>query len=233
MDSPWFEFIMIGFTFWFILPSFLVFCILLYCASEDNAWAAVVATFFYVALIQICSNFSFINWVSLNTWDFIKFIILFIICGVIFACVKYWFKLIEDRRIFDMEFQRFLKDNKINEGQNATTAYTFKTLPEKYKAAAYERMRQFKPKTVYESTRNITFWMAYWPIVGLWTIINNPLKWLWEEIKYKLSQLFEDTHKKIVGDRLDVMDDWKGAKNRPKEDPRKNDTIKDSDWTDS
>lgn len=206
METPWFEFIVIGLTFWFIVPSFIICCLLFYCAAEDNPGMALIVTGVYIGAIQICSNFNIIGWLGANPWIFVKYLFLYIILGVCFSVSKFWFFLIEKRRMFDMKFSEFLRSKNIED-----KGYTFKTLPDEFKAACYVAMRNYTLPDVYQSTRHITFWMGYWPIVGLWTLINNPLRWLWEEIKHQLSQLFATTHKKILGDRSDTLNEWHTA----------------------
>jgi hypothetical protein len=229
METPWFEFIVIGLTFWFIVPTFFCCCILFYCAAEDNPGLALVVTGIYLLIIQICSNFNILTWLSENPWTFVKYLILYIIIGVIFACSKFWLYLIEKRRIFDMKFVEFLKSKSIY-----GKGYTFKTLPDEFKSACYIAMRGYSLPDLYQSTRYITFWMGYWPIVGLWTLINNPLRWLWEEIKHQLSQLFETTHKKILGDRADTLNEWHTAHiDKNKKSLEKDHDIKESDWQQS
>lgn len=229
METPWFEFIVIGLTFWFVVPSFLVFCLLCYCAAEDNPGFALIVTGIYLLLIQICSNFNVIGWLGANPWTFVKYLFLYIIIGVGFSISKFWLFLIEKRRMFDMKFIEFLKSKNI-----ADKGHTFKTLPDEFKSTCYLHMRGYSLPDVYQSTRYITFWMGYWPIVGLWTLINNPLRWLWEELKHQLSQLFESTHKKILGDRADTLTEWHIAhtdKNAKSLD--KNKGSKDSNWRES
>lgn len=219
----WAQFIVIGFTFWFMVPSFIIFCILLFCAAEENPGLAVIVTVIYLALIQICSNVNIIEWISLNTWTFIKYVILYVIIGVVFSVAKFWFYLMEKRRMFDMKFREFLDKRGILD-----KGYTFKNLPGEYTSDCYMEMRNYELPDIYQSTRHITFWMGYWPIVGLWTLINNPLKWLWEELKHQLSQLFQSTHKKILGDRVDTVESWQKTY---LENQRKSfDKPKDSDW---
>lgn len=218
------EFIVVGLTFWFLMPSFIIFCLLFYCAAEEMPGLAVIATILYVAILQLFSNFSFVDWISLNTWAFLKYCVLYVILGVIFAVAKFWMKLIDKRRDFDREFQAFLKEKELH-----TKGYTFETIPDEHKPACYRRMRLCQPPTLSESTRNITFWMGYWPIVGAWTLLNNPLKWMWEEIKHKLAGTFEGLHRKIVGTRADELDKWRDAETES----HKTQIDKPKDWKDS
>lgn len=223
----WAEFIIVGFTFWFMVPTIIILGILFYCVAEENPGFALIATGIYILIIQLFSNFNFISWISLNTWTFFKYLIMYVIIGTIFSVIKFWFKLIEERREFDIAFENFLKDKNIqNQG------ITYKTVPEAFKAECYLRMRSHSLPDIYQSTSKITFWMGYWPLVAIWTLINNPLKWLWEEIKNKLAQLFRDMHQKILGDRTDVLKEWNIANDEKNRKANEN-TKFPKDWSNS
>lgn len=219
------EFIVIGFTFWFIVPTLVILGLLFYCAADDNPGMALVVTGIYIVLIQACSNFSFFSWISLNTKSFLTYLALFIVIGIVFAVVKFWFKLVEKRRAFDRAFETFLIEKGIKD-----KGYKYSNLPEEYQASCYSVVSRFSPPTLIESTKYITFWMAYWPIVGIWTLINNPLRWFWEEVKHKLANLFSDMHKQILGGRADELNKWRNTKYESNE---KNKSTKPEDWKDS
>ncbi len=223
------EWIIIGWTFWFIVPTVIVMGLLLYAAAEEIVGFAVILSIVYILIIQICSNFNIVSWMGTNPWGFVKYLVLYIIAGIIFAISKFWFYLQEAKRKFDTRFRDFLDENRLN------NKMTFVELPDEYKARCSSWMSGVMLPTLRDSTSSIVFWMAYWPWVGLWTLINNPLRWFYEEIKYQLGGLFKGLHQKIVGTRHDAMNEWKDVKkeeNKPKS--KKGDkSIADNEWKDS
>ncbi len=202
----WMQFIIIGWTFWFLLPTAFMLGLIFYSTADDNAGFAVVVTLVYMVLIQVCSDFSITGWIAFNTAFFLKSLLGFIIAGVIVAIVKFMFALTESRRVFDRKFKEFLSTKKLDRN------IKYNELPNEHKTACYSYMRSYKVPTIRESTTNIVFWMSYWPFVLIWTFINNPLKWLMEELKIQLGGLFRSLHSKILGGREDVMDEWRDSK---------------------
>jgi len=197
------EFIIIGWTFWFIAPSVVVALVLFYCVADESPGFAMAITLVYILLIQFCSNFSITQWVTLNTTFFIKVILGYIVIGVIYAVFKYWVYLTEKKRVWGRAFEIFLKSKKIDD-----LKYTFENLPDEYKGDAYKTMKCFELPDLMTSTKNITFWMGYWPWSFIWTMINNPLKWLFEEIKHQLGGLFKGLHWRIIGKRKAALESW-------------------------
>jgi hypothetical protein len=46
---------------------------------------------------------------------------------------------------------------------------------------------------------------------------KNPLKWIFEELKYQLTGLFKGIHYKLVGKRKEQMELWSDAKSKKNE----------------
>ena len=72
-------------------------------------------------------------------------------------------------------------------------------------------MKHYQLPDLYTSTKHIVFWMGYWPWSAFWTLLNNPLKWLFEEIKEMLGGLFKRLYKRILGSRQDAFKDWENS----------------------
>ena len=201
----WIEFIAIGWTFWFITPTLFVLGILFYSSAYEKAEFAVIATLVYIVLIQICSDFSIFGWIGANKINFIKYFLGYLMGGVLFAGIKYWCYLIQKRRDFDHKFIEFLQQGGYDE------KLTIDTLPSDLQKSCMSHMKYVSLPTLSESTRHIVFWMGWWPIVGVWTLINNPLKWFWEEMKHQLGSLFKGMHQRILGERQEKMREWRDS----------------------
>jgi len=46
---------------------------------------------------------------------------------------------------------------------------------------------------------------------GAWTLLNNPLKWLYEEIYDVMTGLFKRIHERIIGTRIEQIRELKDA----------------------
>ncbi len=208
----WMQFIVVGLTLSFMIPFILWNFLLIYCVEDESPGYALVVTLAFMVLIQACSNFSFPQWIQLNVGNLVKWGLIYIAIGVVYSIIKYILYLTDKRRKFDREFNKFKSKNDINSN------ITIDNLPSIHKRACFEDMRWNRLPDLYSSTRNIVFWIGYWPWSAFWTLLNNPLKWLFEEIKEMLSGMFKGLHKRILGSRRDAFKDWEeGDKNYNKD----------------
>lgn len=200
----WMQWIAIGWFSWTFMVPFVVWNVLLIWFLEDESPGfALTSTIAFIILLQLCSDFSFPQWISLNTASFIKYGLAYILIGVVYSIVKYIFYLTESRKIWDRKFNDFKNT------RNIDRKITIENMPENQKRACFEHMRYTEIPTVSSSTRHIVFWMAYWPWSAFWTLLNNPLKWMYEYFKDMLGGLWRRLHTMILGSRIKVMDEWK------------------------
>lgn len=205
----WMQFIVIGWSLTFIVPFMIWNFLLIYCLEDESPGYAFVTTIAFIILIQFCSDFSFPTWLNLNTGAFIKWGLAYIAIGVGYSVLKYIMYLTDRKRDFDREFSKFLHNKKLD----AKTSID--TLPEEFKYACFRWMKEnlgySTLPTLTTSTKHIVFWMGYWPWSAFWTILNNPLKWIFEYFKDMLSGLFRRLHQRLVGTRIDKMSEWENS----------------------
>lgn len=193
----WMQWIVIGWFSWTFMVPFVVWNVLLIWFLEDECPGyALTSTVVFIILLQLCSDFSIPDWITLNTASFIKYGLAYILIGVVYSIVKYIFYLTESRKSWDRQFNEFKQKRSIDH------KITIETIPENQKRACFEHMRYHEIPTVSNSTRHIAFWMGYWPWSAFWTLLNNPLKKM-------LGGLWRRLHTMILGSRIKVMDDWK------------------------
>lgn len=201
------QWIVIGwFSLTFMIPFVAWNCLLIYCVEDESPGYAFGLTIFFILLIQICSDFSIPGWINLNAGSFIKWGLAYIGVGVIYSTIKYILYLTDKRRTFDKKFNRFKSKHKLK------SDVTIENVPNVHKHICYETMRFVSIPDLFESTKYIVFWMSYWPWSAFWTILNNPLKWLFEELKEMFSGLWKGLHKRILGSRQDALEELKKYK---------------------
>jgi hypothetical protein len=201
----WMEWIAVGWSLTFVIPFVIWNCLLLYCVNDESPGYALVLTIAFVILIQACSDWSFVSLTSFNIGTLIKWGLSYIAIGVVYSSIKFILYLTDRKRKFDKLFNKYCERNKIKA--------TIENLSTDHKYGCYTYIKdksgyQGYLPTISESTKYVTFWMGYWPWSAAWTILNNPLKWLFEEIKSMLGGMYKNLHRKIVGTRQDAMDDW-------------------------
>jgi hypothetical protein len=205
----WLQWIVVGwFSLTFIIPFIAWNLLLIYCVESESPGYAIITTIVFILLIQFCSDVSLINWVDLNLGKFIQWGLTYIGIGVLYSIFKYTMYLTDKRRKFDRAFKRFC--NTINKPD-----LTIDNMPDEYKYRCYNYIKSSigynALPSLSDSTRNIVFWMGYWPWSAIWTLLNNPIKWTFQEIKLMLSGLWKRLYSLVIGDRADVMNKWVDA----------------------
>ena len=203
------QFIAVGWTLTFMIPFIIWNCILIYCLEDESPGFAFMATLIFFALIQFCSDFSFFQWINLNTGTIIKWGLAYIVIGVGYGVLKYIMYLTDKKRSWDRVFGQFVHNNKL------PVKTTINEVPEELKYKCFKYMKKELGYTALPdlstSTKHIVFWMSYWPWSAFWTILNNPLKWIFQYFSDKLSRLFRRLHARLIGTRIDKMNEWEKA----------------------
>jgi hypothetical protein len=204
--TPWI--LLWGFWFWgiFLIESVL----LIYCLEEDKAGFAVFTTLVVVVLFAVWSDFWSFKWIFANPGSIFLFLLGYAFIGAVYSILKYFFYLTDKRRRWDKAFTEYCERIADLKGADKLK---FSELPDGHKKGASDhiqnRLGYSSLPRFTESTRQVVFWMSYWPWSLFWTLLNNPIRWFFEEIKSGLIGVYRGMHSKIIGDRYDAMNEWK------------------------
>jgi len=187
---------------WFYTLIVIESIVLMWCLEKDEPWFANGALIVFFCVLWFLGDFNVFAWIKNNPVSLIKGGISYIILGLVYSVAKYTFYLTEMKRKYDRKLNKFLEE----EGK------TLDKLTDNDKHRLGTSLEYIHLPTFTDSTKSIIFWMMYWPWSGAWTILNNPVKWIFEELYDVLSGLFKRIHYRIIGVRIEQIKSLKDAK---------------------
>jgi hypothetical protein len=172
-------------------------------ASLENN-RRVIATFLAIGSILalvFLGNTGIFSWVAAHPLLLILYGVGYIVVGALYGILK-WYLLLHDRADRYLEVRTSWLEGAIKQNssklpakvcQEALTtgilAGDVKKAWKKYAKDQYYGRRLTKP-SVGRNKGRILSWVTYWPLSGLWTLINDPIrrifKWLYRRISTKL-----------------------------------------------
>ncbi len=197
----WWPIFIIGGS-WFYVLAVLASIIIIYGLEDDTPPFAVWATIIFFIALWLCGNFNIVTWIINSPGLLCKYGAQYIVIGVVWGIAKYWFFLTDKKRKFDRIVTEYLVDKGIKGSEVP------EHLQKDCRAEVYNALGSDPVPTLSSSTKHILFWMTYWPWSMIWTCLNNPLRWAFEEIVYRMKGLFNGMYNKIIGDRAEQFKSW-------------------------
>lgn len=182
--------------FW--LLSILTIIVIIACLEYENGFKASLTMIMFLGLMFIANHLSFQSIVQWNWRYIIGFIIGYVILGVVWSVVK-WYFYVSNK----VEQYVELKSLWFRNNSNATEL-TELSAGQKEKFAEYisRRPDASAAPQASQNKSTILMWMTYWPFSAVWTLINDPIKKLFRMIYTKIV-----TQLQVISDHL-----FKGVK---------------------
>jgi hypothetical protein len=137
-----------------------------------------------VAILAVLSNFNPLTWIAANPVETVAWVVGYFAAGSAWSVGKWWFWLNKSkRRINDLLANnpgKSLKD----------IAYNFRSL---------NLPTSFPPK-VGDYKSRIIGWITLWPASVAWTLLNDPVRWIGEQIYAHLGGMMQRISNKIFSD---------------------------------
>jgi len=191
-------FILWGPWFWLLLV--IDFAILIWAVEDESPGYCISLIIILFAALWLMGDFNVFEWIKENPKVFFVRLGLYIPVGIVYAVIKYTLKLTDKRRKVNRIIVEFLDENKVKSEDNLTVVQ---------KGELLQKLRYEEHPTFAQSTRRVIFWMAYWPWSAFWTLLNNPLRWLYEEIYERMVGSFKRIYNKILGSQATKIEGWK------------------------
>lgn len=185
METPlafgdtWFWIVTVLFTLWAIA-----------CVESSKSQGASFVVVLYLALLHYYGNLNPFPWILQNPVAALGLGALYIVGGTLWAIVKW--------RFYVYSKARQIEDLRLAIGkQKAWVADSFNTLgaqerDEVLQAAGLKRI----PPSVLDEKSRILPWMIWWPLSAAWTIVNDPIRRIFQQIYLNIAQ-----HLQKVSDR--------------------------------
>ena len=149
------------------------FAIVLCVFSEDDGAKATMTLIGSVLFLQFLVKVDVFHYMKGNPFYFLTYAGIYVLAGLIWSVLKWWRYVAKIRREYDAARVRFCELHRLDPAA---------PLPLRFKALWQENSeRDFgEPPQVTEHRGDIIRWMTYWPFSLLWTILNDPVRRLFE-----------------------------------------------------
>jgi hypothetical protein len=202
--------------FWLAI---LVLAVVITVFSEEDGVKATVTLVVGALFLQFIAKFDLLGLLRHEPFTLAFYGLLYVALGFGFACAKWWRYAKKQRRAYDRLRAAFFKKNKI-EGDE---------LPPEYKERFFEALKSsYKPNSrgfehysdqgdadpvIPDITKNkaaFIRWMTYWPLNLLFTLLNDPVRrlfeWLYEVAGKKMQDIANSVFAGTERDRLTKAD---------------------------
>jgi len=160
-----FEFLAVGaWGFWALIALSAIFMSEL--MDNDKPIVATLVAIGTLAALAVLGNFSPLPWIAQNPWSSALYVAAYFAVGTAWSVLKWYFWLLKSRRRLD----------EIRTEHQGTTSYEASVILKNAGLASKV------PPKVGDHKARIMGWMMLWPASMVWTVLNDPVRWVFEEI---------------------------------------------------
>jgi len=183
-------FIIFGLGMWFWSLFILEFCLLTWFVEEEWAPASIASLILFILGIWWLADIPIWAWIHDNPWILLKYFALYIVVGMVWSMGKYYFILKRIRKI--VKEKRKYYDGMVDK-------------PKTFKEYLHQGRSYDDDSHRFEDTATkLVFWASFWPTSMFWTILNDPIKKLFNFLIYDVFiGIYRKMYKKMVGDLVD------------------------------
>ena len=181
-----------GIFFYIIVAVFLA--VLLGCIEYQKGWwSSILVTAFCLVLYTVFG----VNVVTLavnNPWMIAPYVVGYFVVGSVWACVKWIFyshKMLDIVKDIKMEYlnRHNISSNVIPEDKKEDFIY---------KVLANSKYHdEFYPPKFLKHKADWMMWATYWPLSLFWTMLDQPIKKLWNFIYSNIGQMMQNITDKM------------------------------------
>ena len=169
--------IVLGVWFWSIVVIELL--LLIWFVEYEWAGFSTISVVVFLLALQYVAKVPVWKWITGNPLLLGKLILLYVVGGVMWSFIKYFFAL--------KKLARTIKGIRSVWPDSKLQADGYTSFEQFIKKTHYTLDEELNPNK-YETTKKLIFWGAYWPISMAWTLINDPIKRL---LKFLFTELFK------------------------------------------
>lgn len=170
--------------FWIV--TIVAALLLIWTIDSEKPASALVLLIIYAAILGIAGSFNVVEWVRTHPFDLLKYAAAYVAIGVGWAWLRweFFFRAIERRyAIFRSDY---LQKNKMTDLVTDAEKTAF------LKESEYAGFgRSVLPVRVSRNKSRLILWMTYWPFSAPWTIINEPIKHVFEFCYLQLGSILQ------------------------------------------
>jgi len=175
---------------WIVLLTFWVDC-------EDTGWA-LGSVVVYLGTITLFGDINVFTWLKDHPSDSFRLILLYAAIGVMWGIAKFYLLNSKFQRQIERYKKIFLEQYTADSDEDRKQAWT-KWIDDKLEYSLKDKMK------LSNQANKVIFWIAYWPVSSVWTILNDPLRRFGKLMYHVLFvKVFEKIHEKTVGKAMDI-----------------------------
>lgn len=190
-------FIIGGFWFWGLL--FTSFCLLTWLTEAHKGFGATLVVLVTLFLLQVFGNVNVLKFMKENPGTTVVYCLVYLIMGAIWAFWKFYFFVRKKKEKYLTQKNKF-----INAGNTQEAWLVYVNADYNLKDLANFDIN--KPR--------ILLWMMYWVPSAIWTIINDPVRRMCENIYRILSTAFKNMYMKVMKEAITDIEASKNIKKK-------------------
>lgn len=183
------EFLAVGaWGFWLLLA---VAALIISEAIDSSKYGlATLTVAAVVAILAFFGNVNIVSWINDHPYDVVKYVAGYLAVGVLWAVTKWYLWLKKIRRVIDAFKEQ---DPTASKSQIETMLYR-----RGYGTNIPPKVGDYKAK--------IIGWMSFWPGSLVWTMINDPVRRIFETIYYRIAKFMQRISDNVFADIANPRD---------------------------
>lgn len=177
-------------TLWFWILLAVAALVVGVCVARESFGKATLSVMLTFALLGFLGDFNVLHWLRENAVAFLVYLVAYFAIGTVWSVGKWWFFIRRRRDEYNEQKSAFLLQNGITDG---LLPESLKTRWRDYVSSSYEcrgRAARFPPR-VRDYKGKITAWMMYWPWSFVVTIVDDPIRKLFNAIFRAIQDVFQ------------------------------------------
>lgn len=172
------EFLVFGGLLFWIAVAIVAALSIIFVEKQKN-WSTFITLVLFAVALEWFSNVKPITWVFHHPMKLLVYIGVYAIIGAVWSVIKWWLYTLDARDRYTKSRVEYMQQNNLAEMGEIDV----KRFVKLYK------LEKFPPMPHNEAMR-ISVWIAYWPLSGLWTLINDPIRRLFIAIRQSLQGVY-------------------------------------------
>lgn len=193
---------------WFWLVVILASILIVAFLENDNAGNATILAIGSILALIFLGNTGIFSWVAAHPLLLTLYSVGYIFAGALYGILK-WYLLLRERADRYHEVRTSWLETAIKRALVGGVVLTddVKKAWTKYAKFEYYGRPITKPSAGQHKGR-ILSWMMYWPLSGLWTLINDPIRCIFKWLYRRISTLLRTMADKVFADiDIDMEDE--------------------------
>lgn len=174
-------------TIWFWVLTAVAVFLLFYCVEADRGFFATLWIVIFFVVMYFFGGFNVLSYIFQNPLISLGCAAGYVVAGTLWSMGKWWFYTHSQRRIYDELKEDFLKSKGVTD--KVMPDHLKKDWKEKHSEHSGRRY-EYNPQAK-KHKGQLTLWGSYWPLSMVWTLINDPVKSVFEYVYARFQRTYQ------------------------------------------